>query len=575
MSFRYKILLIIINCLFLQLLNAQDFQKVDSLELSLEFAEDPKDKVDVLLKLSYEFNNIDPNKALNYSQEAYDISEEIDYEKGILNSMINRARTYIRITDYKMAMEFAVKTKELAAELSTVKELALSLHLIGIIYIELDEYDKSAECLFECLKLSEQINDKEVIGRTFSSIGSVYFKQKNYDKALEYYFKSLNIAKEIKDRVGIARGFNNIAAVYTKRKDNKKARQYFEKALEINKELGNRKSEGINYLNLGNITQKQKNYDEALKYFQQALSIFINLKHTLYITRCHLSQADYFLEINDIERSLEYATKAFEEGKKHGYKTVVYNSAELLSKIYLVKRDTLNAFKHDIIKYQVKDSLNLDESMKELSRLELQYEFSKKEQEKKIEQQRKDLVTLIIIISLIFVLIVIVLIFARQRIKAKIVRLKKQALETELEFKNKELTINVMSLIKKNELLSDISSELIKVKNEAVKDHTKEAIKKIARRLKKSTEDETWKEFKLRFKQVHGKFYDNLTKKFPDLSPGEHRLCAFLRLNMSSKEISELTGLSVTSVDAARYRIRKKLGISNSQINLVTFLSKI
>lgn len=126
----------------------------------------------------------------------------------------------------------------------------------------------------------------------------------------------------------------------------------------------------------------------------------------------------------------------------------------------------------------MKDSLDLDESMKELSRLELQYEFNKKEHEKKIKQQRKDLVTLIIIISLIFVLIVIVLIFARQRTKAKIVRLKKQALETELEFKNKELTINVMSLIKKNELLSDISSELITVKNGAVKDHTKEAIKK-------------------------------------------------------------------------------------------------
>ncbi len=575
MSYSHKILLIVVSCLLLQLLNAQDFQKIDSLELSLEFAENPKDKVDVLLKLSCEFNNIDPNKALNYSQEAYSISEEIDYEKGILNSMINMARNYWSLTDYKMAMEFAEKAKELAKELNSVKELSLSLYIIGIIYIELDDYDKSAECFFECLKLYEQINDKEGIGRIFSGIGSVNFKLKNYKKALEYYFKSLNIAKEINDKFGIARGLNNIAAVYGDIDDYNKACQYFKESLKINKELRNSKAEGLNYMNLGGINQRQKNYHETFEYLQQALLIFKNLNHTLYIAKCQLNLGAYFLETNDIKRSLEYTKTAFEEGEKHGFKIVVHNSAELLSKIYLSENDTLNAFKYDIIKYRMRDSLNIEKSNAELSRQELKYEFNKKEQEKKIEQQRKDFIILIIIISLISSLIVIVLIFARQRIKAKNVRLEKQKIELELNSRNKEFTTNVMSLMKKNEILSGISEKLIQIENDAVKDETKVALKRIAIELQRSKDKDIWEEFELRFNQVHNDFYKKLTQKFPELTSNDLRLCAFLKLNMSSKEISDITGQQIATLDHARSRIRKKLGISKTQIDLVTFLSQL
>ena len=75
--------------------------------------------------------------------------------------------------------------------------------------------------------------------------------------------------------------------------------------------------------------------------------------------------------------------------------------------------------------------------------------------------------------------------------------------------------------------------------------------------------------------EVHEDFYDTLLKRFPDLSPSELRLCAFLKLNMTTKEISELTGHQMNSLEMARYRLRQKLGISNSEVNLITFLSQI
>jgi hypothetical protein len=203
------------------------------------------------------------------------------------------------------------------------------------------------------------------------------------------------------------------------------------------------------------------------------------------------------------------------------------------------------------------------------------HELEREKTIRQIQQQKRVFVLIIIIISLVLGLSVIILLFVRYKIKAENAELEKANLEKELDFKNKELTLKVMSLLKKNEILSNISKKLIDIKKEAVKSETKIAINKIYKELQKSTDDEIWEEFELRFKQVHSDFYKKLMDNFPDLSPSEQRLCAFLRLNMSSKEISELTGQSLNALETARYRLRKKLNISNSQINLITFLSQL
>ena len=569
------IFMIITIVVLTPLLNAQNFQKIDSLELSLKFAEDPKDKVETLLNLTNELKNNDPAKALNYAQEAYNISEEIDYEKGILNSMVQMAEVYWILNDFKTAMKFGVKSKELAEESDIPEKLALSLRIIGLIYFDLGDYDKSSKYFFECLKLHEKINDREGIGKSLNSIGNLYYEQRNYDKALEYYFRAFNISKEINDHVGLSRGLNNVALIYMHREEYDKARQYIEESIVINKESNYRQWVGVNYMNLGLINQNLNNNNLALEYYEHALSVFKEMNSYSLINQCQIILGIYFYKINEIERSLEYATKALNEGKKQGLKKNVYNSAELLSKIYLAKKDTLNSFKYDIIKHRMKDSLDIEEKVTGLSKLELKYEFDKKEQEKRIEQQRKDFIITIIVISMIFGMIVIVLIFFRQRIKARYVRLEKQKLEGELDFKNKELTSNVMSLMKKNEILTEISKKLRKVEKEALRTETKEAVNNIAYEIQESTKEKIWQEFELRFNQVHNDFYNKLNKQFPDLWPSEQRLCAFLRLNMTTKEIAELTGQSVPTLEKARYRLRKKLGIANSEVNLITFLSQI
>jgi hypothetical protein len=81
-----------------------------------------------------------------------------------------------------------------------------------------------------------------------------------------------------------------------------------------------------------------------------------------------------------------------------------------------------------------------------------------------------------------------------------------------------------------------------------------------------------WKEFECRFQQVHEQFYKTLTERFPDLTPSERRLCAFLKLNMTTKEISAMTRQNAKSIDVARTRLRKKLNLTGTDQNLITFL---
>ena len=130
-------------------------------------------------------------------------------------------------------------------------------------------------------------------------------------------------------------------------------------------------------------------------------------------------------------------------------------------------------------------------------------------------------------------------------------------------------------LMKKNEMLTDITTRLIDIEAKADREETKSSIRKVAIDIENSTQEKIWEEFELRFKQVHSAFYNKLNLRFPDLSPNEQRLCAFLKLNLTTKEISSITGQNARAIEMARFRLRKKLGISTQEINLVTFISQI
>jgi ligand-binding sensor domain-containing protein/DNA-binding CsgD family transcriptional regulator len=166
-----------------------------------------------------------------------------------------------------------------------------------------------------------------------------------------------------------------------------------------------------------------------------------------------------------------------------------------------------------------------------------------------------------------------------QRLEAarqhQISKLEKEKLELQIQAKNQELASNTMHLVQKSEILQKIKSEVQSIaqssKDTATAKHLRGVIRKIStdERL-----DEDWEDFARHFDQVHGQFLQRLREKYPQLTPKDHRLCAYLRMNLVSKEIAPLLNISVRSVEVARYRLRKKLEIDN-EVNLVEFMMEI
>ncbi|MEN8225046.1 MAG: tetratricopeptide repeat protein [Bacteroidota bacterium] len=554
---------------------SQNTNLVDSLEIALEFEHSAIGKVALLEKLTNELKYSDVDRALEYAQQAYQISTEVDDDISTIISNLLLAEISWMQTDYKSAMERATAAMELSETQAEAFFLARSYLFMGVIYSSIDNYDEGAEYYFMSLKIFQELDDRKFIGIVLNNIGDIFSKQKKYDKAAEYFMEALNIAREVNDSLGVKVGLTNYAAALSNMGKYKEAKKMMEKAIIIGKEDEINPWYGANIVNLAIVYQELEEYDTAFILLNRAVDIFSQLEDEYYVAHTLYHLAYFYFETEDYASSIAMATQSLSKARKYSFQTLILNNADLLRKNYIKLNRKDEAYKYCMLQYQVKDSLYAEENLTKLTNLELQYEFDKKQQEKLINQQRKDFLVIIIIISLILVIIIVMFILTRQRIKAQNTLLAKEKLEAELDAINKEFTTNAMYLVKKNELLTEISEKLIEIESEAVKDETKDAIRRIANELQKSKDNDVWQDFELRFNQVHNDFYENLLRRFPALTPNDLRLCALLRLNMSSKEISEITTQRLGTIEMARLRIRKKLGISGTDVNLVTFLSQI
>jgi DNA-binding CsgD family transcriptional regulator len=150
----------------------------------------------------------------------------------------------------------------------------------------------------------------------------------------------------------------------------------------------------------------------------------------------------------------------------------------------------------------------------------------------------------------------------------EIIKLKNERLEKEMESKNKELAVSTMSLIKKNEFLSKIKEQL---KANGNAPQVKTVIKTIDKDI---SEEDNWKFFKKAFNNADKDFFKKIKSRHPDLTSTDLKLCAYLRLNLSSKEIAPLLNISVKSVEIKRYRLRKKMDLPHEK-NLTDYILEI
>ncbi|QDK77674.1 hypothetical protein EXU85_03320 [Spirosoma sp. KCTC 42546] len=161
-----------------------------------------------------------------------------------------------------------------------------------------------------------------------------------------------------------------------------------------------------------------------------------------------------------------------------------------------------------------------------------------------------------------------------ERSQQKIILLQKEQLEQGLIQKSEELANSTMALIQKNELLVQLKEELNRVKNRSGSRLPGDDFQRINTLIDTNiSSEQDWKLFESNFNKVHEQFLKHLLEKYPDLGQGDLKLAAYLRMNLSTKEIAQLLNITSRSVELKRYRLRKKLNLE-ADMNLSEFMIK-
>jgi len=167
--------------------------------------------------------------------------------------------------------------------------------------------------------------------------------------------------------------------------------------------------------------------------------------------------------------------------------------------------------------------------------------------------------------------------YIRQALEAEkeIISMKNEGLRLEMIQRDKELANQAMSMVRKIEFLIKIKEELQSLKKTAQDETLSDKIISIIARIKKEVDHNKQREvFERAFDEVHEEFLNRLKASYPSLTPTELRLCAYLKMNISTKEIAPLMNISVRGVEICRYRVRRKLGLDRA-INLTGYLLDI
>jgi len=530
--------------LFLNILYAlcaQDPIKIDSLKIKLQNSREDTTNYKICLELSEIYSHSDLVKSLNYGQQS------LDYAKRVKSKLFEtRAQTIIgnsflflgiyddALNNYLMALKTAKENEFQAEELVALSD-------IGIIKDRIDQFDEALEYYFKALniynrnqELGKPLKDVKNIHSLYNNIGNIYNSKKEYETAVKYYLKGLEIAEKKKDNLNIGVICNNLGKLEIERENFDKGYEYLMKSLNAREQNQDKSGMAKSYLFIGNYYKAMRQYDKALEFAKMSFEIGKEMKEQMTIKNSSMMQYEIYKETGKFEKALEFHEK----------------------------------FKN------ASDSLINNGKIEEMTRLQMQFDYEKSKKEKEEEQQIVKYTYIIILSTLTLILVILSLLFFLARTRNKHTKLEKSKLEEDMLVKNKELTTNVIYLMQKNELIDRITSRLLKLKVK-LKPENMEPIQRIIFDLQSLTNNDAWNEFEIRFQSVHEQFYQTLQKKFPDLSPTEIKLAAFLRLNMTSKEIASITGQSVNSLETARYRLRKKLGINNQEVNLVNFLLNI
>ena len=496
-----------------------------------------------------------------------------------INVLLDMAKFYQNNGDVSLAQSFSKQalmlSKNIAFTIGEAKADYMLSRLINSYDIELAQ-----KYIVESLELAKELNDSVLMSECYNMIGVISDNKNQYDKAIEYYDKSLDIIMKINDSISISKIYNNMGVVYGRMLKDSLALLYFLKAAELNKINKMYLWNTVNYVNIGRIYFKKDSVDKAFYYYKLAEDMIFTHNFVNSIPWLCNNYSYSYYNMGEFDKSIFYADSSYNYSKYLKNSTTLASSLNLLKKSYSAKGNTVKALQYANELLELKDTIHEKDKNDKIRFMELKYSYEKEQRIKDLKSANKELKLWVLISSLFVAIFLLYILLRLQKTKIKnsklakeMLKLEKDNLNKELDLKNRELTIKIISLIDKSELIDSVIEKL--TLNEInFKAENKKHIQKLVSSLRIHQKSDVWAEFETTFTAIHPTFYKRLQDVFPSLTGKELRLCAYLKLNMTSKEISNLMHLNVNSVETARVRLRKKLNITGSEISLNQFIAK-
>ena len=503
-------------------------------------------KIEKLNNLAESFLFVLPDSAFHYANQARQIAINENCLQGIANSYNIIGKVFFNQGVYQEAITNLLKADELFKKMDSKTKSAETLNQLGLVYFKIKQPDLALQAHQRALRLYEDIKDEKGVAFSFGCIGHIYEKRHLYDQALNYQNNALTYYQRNNDNHGAASILENIGSIHEDLGNYKLALDFFTRALELNQAAGDSLAMIVLINNVGDNYRKTQQYDQAIRWTMKALDLATRLKD----------------------------------------KYQVCSAYKDLSKIYGLKGDYKNAYKNLEIGRNLYEDLYAQDATSQLALFQALFEIERKDHDlAQLESDQKLSNTIKITLGSSLVLIVMLgsVVISRQRlsikrnndiieqeqVKNKLMlteventHLHEQRLQQELNAKSKALTSHTLHIISKNKMLEDIQQKLSDFLKEGPGDHRK-SIKSLVKMIEQNfVQDKDWDDFRKIFEQVHQDFFHRLQRDSHELTPAELRLAALIRLNIPSKDIAVVLGISPDSLRIARYRLRKKLGIN-------------
>ena len=500
-----------------------------------------------------------------------------------------------KASNHSLSLSYAQKAAALAEEGGSLKHQIYALNNAGVTCFYLSLYDQAVSYMNRSAALALEHGEKESVGNAYFNLGNVRIMLKDYDKAGEMYRKALAILEECykennKPLPPILRSAfkNNIGHVHLQKKEYKEAERNFMESMAIARKdtLTDQLTKTLS--GIADLRNTQKDYDGAILLLNESLALSKQLGNNIGESAALLLLGNSYLAKGESGKALDHYRSGYDIAIRVDALSIKTYTSEGIFKAYKELGQSDSALKYLGLFNEYTSLSNAIEAKEEMTKQELMEEF--RIREAAIQKQNRSGRMVYLYIAIVLFAVALALFFfsraSRKKYKQAVLarmelelnaekqKLQQDLMRSELELKDKQLATQLMYAIKKNEMIGGLVHKLREDSGQ-LRQENPELVRRLINDLSQTGNDHVWEDFEMRFQHVHTGFYDRLLKICPDLTVNERRICAFLRLDMTTKEISGITGQSVKAISQARIRLRNKLQLTHSETELFDYLSGI